>query len=154
MIYHCVFGQVLLLIMWKKRHFMKVYMISDLKMVLKKIKKRFPYDGEPILNLILMVLTLQLYFFDTLAYVLYINVTGVRPPYSLWEQKSNFLKMNMTSDLKMIHSLSLKWFHEPFLNHFFMCFKVIGDIQIRIFKIWLYFWDESLALRGGPHAFI
>ena len=35
---------------------------------------------------------------------------------------------------------------EPFLNHFFMCFKVTGDIQIRIFKIWLYFWDESPAL--------
>ena len=52
-------------------------------MVQKKIQKRFPYDGEPILNLILMVLTLQLYFFDTLAYVLYINVTGARPPYSL-----------------------------------------------------------------------
>ena len=62
---------------------MKVYMTSDLKMVQKKIQKRFPYDGEPILNLILMVLTLQLYFFDTLAYVLYINVTGARPPYSL-----------------------------------------------------------------------
>ena len=62
---------------------MKVYMTSDLKMVQKKIQKRFPYDGEPILTLILMVLTLQLYFLGTLAYVLYINVTGVRPPYSL-----------------------------------------------------------------------
>ena len=39
-------------------NFMKVYMISNLKMVQKKIQKRFPYDGEPILNLILMVLTL------------------------------------------------------------------------------------------------
>ena len=34
---------------------------------------------------------------------------------------------------------------EPFLNHYFMCFKVAGDIQIRIFKIWLHFWDESPA---------
>ena len=33
-------------------------------------------------------------------------------------------------------------------NHFLiiMCFKVTGDIQIWIFKIWLYFWDESPAL--------
>ena len=39
--------------------------------------------------------------------------------------------------------------------HISLIFKVTEDTQIRIFKIWPHFWDESPALaRGDLHAYL
>ena len=76
--YYCVYCQALALMSQKCIHFQIIHMTSDPKMSHRMALKRFPKDWNRFFVQIFMGLTLYLFYFGTLGYILYIVGFGAK----------------------------------------------------------------------------